>query len=247
MKIKFRLNKEKMIEVLSDLKKIKNKARLKINNEYTFIYSSLGEYTMLAMKSYNIPTPSIFDIDLNMEVDLIITNPDILIKNLKLMSDDIEGEFTINSTSNGLNCVTSFIVKSGKIKIKTPCGEQSLEQRDVNKQLIDKVSEPSLIKWGFSVEEDDFNTIKNLSKINPNKLININIIRGKVIMSEEDAWDLEIDTSINQGSLIMNKMFLACINKDSFRLNVYESFMLISDSETNLMLSFEQDFGDDEI
>ena len=47
---------------------------------------------------------------------------------------------------------------------------------------------------------------------------------------------------------MLNKRFLSCINDDmeNIEFNIFETFMLIKDDISNLMLSFEQDFSEDE-
>jgi hypothetical protein len=46
---------------------------------------------------------------------------------------------------------------------------------------------------------------------------------------------------------MLNKKFLSCINDsaDKIEFNIFENFMLVKDENSNLMLSFEQDFSDD--
>lgn len=50
-------------------------------------------------------------------------------------------------------------------------------------------------------------------------------------------------------SLILNKRFLSCINESvhSIEFSMFDSFILVKDEQTNLMLSYEQDFSDDEV
>jgi hypothetical protein len=45
---------------------------------------------------------------------------------------------------------------------------------------------------------------------------------------------------------MLNKKFLSCINEmDNIEFSIFETFMLVRDDNSNLMLSFEQDFSDD--
>ena len=43
--------------------------------------------------------------------------------------------------------------------------------------------------------------------------------------------------------------FLSCINDqlEEITFNIFDNFMLIKDQESNLMLSFEQDFNEEEL
>jgi len=45
---------------------------------------------------------------------------------------------------------------------------------------------------------------------------------------------------------MLNKKFLSCIKDDrDIQFSIFDNFMLIQDENSNLMLSFEQDFSDD--
>jgi hypothetical protein len=48
--------------------------------------------------------------------------------------------------------------------------------------------------------------------------------------------------------IIFNKKYLGNINSDKefINFNIFENFILIKDEESNLMLSFEQDFSTDD-
>jgi len=106
-------------------------------------------------------------------------------------------------------------------------------------------------KWSFALTKDDFTDIKKLSSINSERIINIGIDKGIVNFSEKSAWDLEVDNLEDDRSsnLIFNKRFLNCINaeREKITFSIFETFMLVKDEESNLMLSFEQDFEEDDI
>jgi hypothetical protein len=78
----------------------------------------------------------------------------------------------------------------------------------------------------------------------------MDVIKGVVTLSEKSSWELEVDNLNDDrtASLILNKRFLSCINDkmDSIEFIIFDNFMLIKDENSNLMLSFEQDFSDDE-
>jgi hypothetical protein len=100
------------------------------------------------------------------------------------------------------------------------------------------------------LENQDFLDVKKLSSINSDKIININVQSGKVVLSETSAWELEIGEIENRNAnLIFNKRFLNCINDslDNIEFSMFETFILIKDEQSNLMLSYEQDFSDDDV
>ena len=53
--------------------------------------------------------------------------------------------------------------------------------------------------------------------------------------------------STRSANLILNKKFLSCINDsvENIEFSIFDTFMLVKDEYSNLMLSFEQDFEDE--
>jgi len=118
----------------------------------------------------------------------------------------------------------------------------------MNKNSLEKGLDIRNKRWSFKITKEDFQDIKKLSSINGTKLLNINVKEGKVKILETSTWELDID-DINDSdrnvNLILNKRFLSSINdKEEIVFNIFDNFMLIKDDESNLMLSFEQDFQD---
>ena len=76
------------------------------------------------------------------------------------------------------------------------------------------------------------------------------VVEGKVLLSERAAWEMEIGSieSTRSANLILNKKFLSCINDsvESIEFSIFDTFMLVKDDYSNLMLSFEQDFEDED-
>ena len=67
-------------------------------------------------------------------------------------------------------------------------------------------------------------------------------------MSERAAWELDVQKmeASRTAHLMLNKRFLSCIDESQdVEFNIFDSFMLISKENSNLMLSFEQSFDDD--
>ena len=96
----------------------------------------------------------------------------------------------------------------------------------------------------FGITKNEFSDVKKLSNINGDRIINISIQSGKIILSEKASWELELGSfdDDRNASLMLNKKFLSCINDDNEQIefNIFENFMLIKDEHSNLMLSFEQ-------
>jgi hypothetical protein len=143
----------------------------------------------------------------------------------------------------------SIQVVGGKLKVNWLAGER-YEMRDINKTVLAQRLDIKHRKWFFKLENQDFLDVKKLSSINSDKIININVQSGKVVLSETSAWELEIGEIENRNAnLIFNKRFLNCINDslDNIEFSMFETFILIKDEQSNLMLSYEQDFSDDDV
>ena len=254
-KVKFKIKSEKFTDFISkldDLTKIEDTIKLKIDNDNILMYSMMGGNVMLAFKNYLINTRDYLDYgdDLEYSIDIIIANAKKFVKNLNFIkdSDKVTMEITYKESPDDDTIMTgrSLQVVGGKLKVNWMAAEH-FEMRDINKVALKQRLDLKSRKWNFSISKSDFSDVKKLSSINGERIININIMSGKVLLSENAAWELEIDSIDDRNaSLMLNKKFLSCINDDmeNIEFNIFETFMLIKDDISNLMLSFEQNFED---
>lgn len=256
-KIKFKVKGDKFsdfINKLDDLTKIDDTIKLKIDNDNILMYSMLGGNVMLAFKNYLINTREYLDYgdDLDYSMDVIIVNAKKFVKNLNFIkeSEKITMEITYKESpdDDSIMNARSLQVVGGKLKVNWLAGEH-FEMRDINKVVLKQRLDFKNRKWNFNISKSEFSDVKKLSSINSDRIININIIGGKVTLSETAAWELEIDSIDDRNAnLMLNKKFLNCINDnvDNVEFNIFETFMLVKDDISNLMLSFEQNFEDED-
>jgi hypothetical protein len=257
-KIKFKINTEffsEFIDKLSDLTNIDDTIKLKIDNEHILIYSTLGGNVMLAFKNYLVNTKKYFDFENELEYsyDIILPNSKKFVKNLNFIKDSekITMELTCKQSPEDDDVMNarSLQIVGGKLKVNWLGGER-YEVKDINKTILKQRLDLKNRKWFFKLSNQEFSDVKKLSNINSDKIININVNSGKVILSENAAWELEVGNieEDRNASLIFNKKFLGCINSDlsEIEFSMFETFILIKDQDTNLMLSYEQDFSDDD-
>lgn len=256
-KIKFKVKGDKFsdfINKLDDLTKIDDTIKLKIDNDNILMYSMLGGNVMLAFKNYLINTREYLDYgdDLDYSMDVIIVNAKKFVKNLNFIkeSEKITMEVTYKESPDDDSVMNarSVQVVGGKLKVNWLAGEH-FEMRDINKAVLKQRLDFKNRKWHFDISKSEFSDVKKLSSINSDRIININIIGGKVTLSETAAWELEIDSIDDRNAnLMLNKKFLNCINDnvDKVEFNIFETFMLVKDDISNLMLSFEQNFEDED-
>ena len=255
-KVKFKIKSEKFADFISkldDLTKIEDTIKLKIDNDNILIYSMMGGNVMLAFKNYLINTRDYLDYgdDLEYSIDIIIANAKKFVKNLNFIKDSEKITFEISykespdddTIMNG----RSLQIVGGKLKVNWIAGEH-YEMRDINKGALSQRLNLKNRKWFFNINKSEFSDVKKLSSINSERIINISVLSGKVTLSERASWELEIESidDDRSASLMLNKKFLSCINEmDNIEFSIFETFMLVRDDNSNLMLSFEQDFSDD--
>lgn len=256
-KIKFNIKPERFsefIDKLEDLSKIEDTIKIKIDTDHILIYSMLGGNVMLAFKNYLLPTKDFLETSSEFEstIDMILPNSKKFVKNLNFIKESPKVTLEINykpsADDDNLWNARSLQVVGGKLKVNWITGEH-YEMRDINKNILKQRLDLKNRKWSFSVSKSDFSDVKKLSNINSDRIINITVLNGSVLFSEKAAWELEIDKLEQErnSNLILNKKFLGCINDDTdVEFNIFDSFMLIKDDSSNLMLSFEQDFSEDE-
>jgi len=257
-KLKFNIVKEnfqKFMDRLSDLTTIDSTIKLKIDNEHILAYSMLGGKVMLGFKNYLLNTKEFFDLkeDIDFTLDIVLPNTNKLVKNLDFLatSDKISVDITYKESPDDetLMQARSIQFNGGKLKVKWLTGE-NFEVRDITKNILKQRLDIKNRDWSFILNKQEFADIKKLSGINSEKIINIDVNDGKVTISENKAWELEVDeVEKKSAKLIFNKRFFKCIDgeKEEIEFHLFESFMLIKDENSNLMLSYEQDFDEEDV
>jgi len=256
-KTKFKISKEMLpdlISKLSDLTNISDKIKLKIDNNSIMLYSTLGGGVLLAFKNFLINTRDYFEYgeDLEYSIDVVILDAKKFVKNLDFLKNSEKVTIEINhkksQDDDDVMVARSIHIIGGKLKVNWIAGEH-YEMRDIPKSILDERLNLKNRKWSFKIPMREFSDIKKLSSINSNLILNITVVDGVVTISESAAWELEIDKieDDKNTSLILNKRFLKCVDdSDIIVFSIFDSFMLVNDDKSNLMLSFEQNFSDED-
>lgn len=239
------------VSKLQDLSQIDDTIKIKIESDKTLLYSMLSnDVAVLALKSYTINTNDLFDNFKNDEVfDFIITSSGKFVKNLRFFNSDktikLDIVYKPSPENASLMHVRSAQFSNEKLKISCIGGEQ-YKIRDINLTTLNNRLNPKNSKWSFNISTQDFSDVKKLCSINSeDKTLYINVSSKKVTMSEPSKWELEIDEINHKNEqLVFSKKYLTNINDDGEKINfmIFESFILIKDDNSNLMLSFETDF-----
>jgi hypothetical protein len=239
------------VNKLQDLSQIDDTIKIKLESEKTLIYSMISnDVSVLALKSYTLNTKDYFENFTKEEtVDFIITSSGKFVKNLKFFNTEKSIKLDLvckpMPENNSILQVRSAQFSNEKLKISCIGGEQ-YKIRDINLNVLSTRLNPKLSKWAFKISRTDFSDVKKLSSINSEeKTLYINVSSNKVTMSEPSKWELEIDEINHKNEqLIFNKKYLSNINDNNeiIYFTIFESFILIKDEISNLMLSFETNF-----
>ena len=244
------------VSKLQDLTNISDTIKLKIDNDNILAYSMISnDVAVLALKNYLLPTSDyINNFDSESSFDYIITSAGKFVKNLKFFNSELpinlELIYKPNPDDEDTMHVRSARYSNGKLKISCIGGELS-KIKDINKSALETRLDIKKSKWGFKVSKTDFQDVKKLSSINSeDRIVNVIVEKGIVSMMEEYKWELEVDKVDDDKNtkIIFNKKYMSNINDDNdfIDFKIFETFILVKDNNSNLLLSFETDFSTEE-
>jgi len=252
--ITFELNRDNfpiLLDKLKDLARIGDVIKFKIDEDDILIYAMLGKTSVSALKSYTLKTHDFFmskDI-IEDTINMVIGESTKFVKNLQFLKLESKINFKLSHRTLADECeVRSAEIRNGRFRLKPEIAESS-EIKDITKEQLAATLQKDNRLWGFSTSPTDFKDIKQLSSINSSdarRVLYLDVEKSKVKLSEKNLWELEVDqTEEEDHNLIFNKSFLAYINEtgNSIEFNVFENFIFIEDENSNLMISFEQDFS----
>lgn len=253
-KITLNLNGENfsnLVDRLQDLSSISDVLKIKIDKENILAYSILSnDVSVLCLKSYSLKTIDyISNFNTDDLFDFVIVSASKFVKNLKFFNTDIpiklDLSFKPSHENESVMHVRSSLFYNGKLKISWIGGELS-KIKDIKKSNLDDRLNPAKSKWSFKISKGDFVDIKKLCNINSDdKILSVVVNDGKVFVMEEYKWEIEVDEIQNKSTKItFNKKYLSNINDDidHIEFSIFETFILVRDDDSNLMLSFETDF-----
>ena len=241
------------VQKLQDLTSISDVIKIKIDINNILAYSMLSnDVSVLALKNYLLPTSEyITNFKSDKTFDYIITSASKFVKNLKFFNIEstINLELNYKPEDDEIMHVRSAKYSNEKLKISCVGGELS-KIRDINKTSLDARLNIKNSKWGFKISKSDFQDVKKLSNINSeDRIVNVIVENGVVSIMEEYKWELEVDNLHNDKStkITFSKKYLSNINDeyDFIEFSIFETFILVKDYNSNLMLSFETSFEED--
>ena len=255
-KLSLKLNKDRFTDFvakLQDLTNIEDTIKIKIEKDTTLIYTMLtNEVSVLALKNFTIKTSDYFEnFDRDEMFDFVITSATKFVKNLKFFNSTTPIKLDIvykpMPDDEEVMHIRTAQFSNGKLKINCIGGEQ-YKIKDIRKELLEQRLNLNNSKWSFTISNSDFLDVKKLSSIhNEDRTLNINVTKGVVTVLENSKWELHVDNIESpDNNLTFIKKYLSNIDttKDEITFHIFETFILIKDEQSNLMLSFEQNFED---
>lgn len=244
------------VSKLQDLTKISDTLKFKIDKDDILVYALVGEVAILAFKNYMLNTEDYlkFKEDFDYTIDFIVPGAKKFVKKLTFFDCDNPIKLSLslkNSTNDDdIKLTRTFTLGDGRLKVNQIGGE-AYKVRDINKDQLRKLLSPGNSTWSFEISNRDLSDVKKLSSISPEeRIIDISVNKNKVNFSEGTKWNLNVGTTdeVENTDITFAKKYLASINTDmdDIKLSVFETFILFNDSQSNLMVSFEQSFEDDE-
>ena len=257
-KLSFKLNSNKFEDLISKIKDVSNineVVKLKINKDNILLYSMKANDTaVLALKSYCVPTSDyIEDFNENEMYNFILVNAPKFIKGLHFFDDKspIRLDVSVKPHHEDANTmhIRSAQFTNGKLKISAVGGEDS-KIKDINAEMLESRTDIDISDWKFQIGKQDFQSIRKLSSIDSEeKILTFNVEKGKVLAGEDSKWELYVGNASKDKNykIVFNKKYLTNINQELEIIDFYmfETFILVKDNNSNLLLSFEQTFDED--
>lgn len=253
-KLSLKFNKSKFsdfVSKLKDLTNIEDTIKIKFDSSGILMYSTLAnDVSVLALKSYFLKIDDyIDDFDSDYTFDYIITSATKVVKNLSFFNIDVPVKLEIIykelPEDDTVMHVRAGQFSNGKLKISCVGGEQ-FKIRDINASVLESRLNPKLAKWSFQISQSDFLDVKKLASINSeDRTMIITVQDKKVTVSEPSKWEIEIDEiDYKNTTLTFLKKYLSNINAENsvIKFDMFDTFILVKDENSNLMMSFEQDF-----
>ena len=232
------------LDKIKDLLSIDNEILMKINNDKTLLYSTVGEKRNInAFKSFIFDTKEIFSFneDIEREVRFIIIQGKKFESTLKHYLDykeDLKCEFFMNDDTYADN----FKLKNKTLRLSINGGDIRGMNTTIDIEKINKTLNKDNIDFKFTLNSETFDKIKKISTIdNENDILTLNIHENKLSIGE-NSWDIKI-CDIEHDDLLITfpKKYFKSITfiDDTNEVFVFDTFLLIDNLNTNLLIALE--------
>ena len=237
-----------LIEKLSDIAKISDNIRIKIDNNHILAYGVVGETSILGFKNYLIPTDWVFENpDFDYLIDYIVVGSKKFVNNLKFFDISKKVKFSFNLKNHldndKIKIGRVLNITDGSLRMSNVSGEPQ-KIRDISKETIQTKFAADLSWWNFKINNELLTKIKKISNNIGEEIISINVKDKKVTFSESTKWSLVVgEANTDDCEINFDNKYLDNINisGDDTTFYIFETVILFKDGdESNLLVAFEQ-------
>jgi hypothetical protein len=237
-----------MIEILKDLHKIKEHARIKVQSGILSLYAiddPSGQ--VIAFKNYKKNVADFFEGSDLEDIDMVLLNLNKIAKQLNFYQTynlPLEWVFETedgSDLSSSTRLVKTLEIKNTKLRTFIVGGEPYLI-KNLAQTTIDEKMDGRYKKFGFEVSAQDYKQILQLSALDTTSETVEILLDGKDIIFREKGWELIVGSTDIKESLLFKKMYLNNVApKDLLPIDVFENYMVLKGGTDNdLMISLEK-------
>lgn len=236
-----------MIEILKDLHKIKEHARVKVSEGILTMYAiddPSGQ--VIAFKTYKRNVADFFEGSDLEDIDMVLLNLNKIAKQLIFyQSYDLPLQWIFETEdgtdlSSSTRLVKTLEIKNTKLRTFVIGGEPYLI-KNLAQSTIDEKMDGRFKKFGFEVSGIDYKQILQLSALDSTSETVEILLDGKDIIFREKGWELIVGSTDLKESLLFKKMYLNNIApKDVLPIDVFENYMVLKGFDHDLMISLEK-------
>lgn len=246
-------NLNKFIDAFKELCKLDNISLFRFNSEDILIYSLIGQNKNInAFRSYVFKTSDILTIkdkDFNLTLNFIVKDCKGFIKTINNFLDyeqDIKCKISYDQIGDDYYCDKLTMQVPKQLKLNFVGGEPIEINTSITIENIKEYVNTDNSLFNFNIKKEQFDKIKRLSLLDTkNDVLYLNVKnddKERVVIMSEVRWSLNIcetnyDTDLE---ISFPKKYFKNISVDSdIKVNVFETFILVSDETSSLLISVE--------
>jgi len=233
------------LDKIHDLLSIDDEILIKINKDKILLYSLVGEkMSVNAFKSFIYNTNEIFTFKdlIENEIRFIITNGskfENTLKNFIDFNESLNCEFFMNDDIYADN----FKIRNSKLKLSINGGDIRSMNTSIDIEKINNTLNKDNIDFKFVLDKNSYAKIKKIASIdNENDILILSIIDKNLTIGETNNWDLKIcEIEHDDLSITFPKKYFKSITftEDENNVYVFDTFLLIDNQNTNLLIALE--------
>jgi hypothetical protein len=246
-------NLNKFIDAFKELSKLDNIALFRFNKDNILIYSSIGQNKNInAFRSYIFKTSDILtikDSEFFITINFIVKDCKNFIKTINNFLDyqqDIKCKMSFDQIGDYYYSDKFTMQIPKELKLNFVGGEPIEMNTSITIEDIKEYINIDNSLFNFNIKKDQFDKIKRLSLLDTkNDVLYINVKnddKQRVVIMSEIRWSLTIcetnyDTDLE---ISFPKKYFKNISVDGdIKINVFETFILVSDETSSLLISVE--------